>query len=877
MHLTCKISPKHFPGLRVKTFSVLLTFGLLTAHEIFAQIRDDFSDADLTTNPSWHGITDNFIVNSGLQLQLNSTVAGSSWMSTGFSSSEGHDHTWEFWIKQSFAASGANFGRVYLVSDQSDLSTPLNGYYLQMGEAGSADAIELFRQSGTARVSVCRASSGAIAASFEMRVKVLRSANGFWQLLVDYSGGRDFVLEASGIDATYTSASYFGILFTYTISNAAAFYFDDVSIDSSMPPDNNPPQLRSVEVPSSNSMQLIFSEPLDTAATDPLHYFAAPSPGHPQAAVLKDDGLTVVLSFADAFQNGHQGTLTVNGIKDLAGNEMSAAEIEFQYFVPAPVAFADVIITEIYADPSPVVRLPEEEFVEVFNRSPNPVQLKGWQFSDGPSTGRFPEYLLLPGKYLVVCAAAAIAKYETMGPAVALLNFPALNNGGDRLLLTDSAENAVDSVDYSIKWYQDDDKASGGWTLERIDPENICHYAENWTASQDPRGGTPGEKNSVYASRPDNTGPKLVSVVAVAPTVLIVNFDERVENAIPSLDQFVIIPSLGIRSIAFTDASLGRLTLTLSDEIQSGKTYSLRVVDVYDCPGNRIQEDFSTVVFVLPQRAVGGDIIINEILFNPSPTGVDFLEIFNRSEKTVDLKGWSIRNAGTLAGKNTTMVAADHSLIFPNEYRVFTEDAVVLKGEYVMGRENAFVETDLPGFNDDAGSAVLIDDKGTSIDSMFYSEEMHSTFLKDPAGVALERISIMWMVGEAANWRSAASTAGFATPGYVNSNLRANQPMDDAVIVEPEMLRLSGGRDFTQIRYRFDKVGFLANVRIFDHAGRIIREIAANALLGTEGFFRWDGDRDDGSTARMGYYFVWFEVFNDEGQVESYRKRVVVY
>jgi hypothetical protein len=878
MHLTCKISPKPNPGLRVKTFSVFLTFGLLTALQMLAQVRHDFSDADLTINPSWQGMTDNFIVNSGLQLQLNSAVAGSSWLSTPLSSSEGQAHTWEFWIKQAFAPSGANFGRVYLFSDRADLSNSLNGYYLQLGEAGSADAIELFRQSGMTRTSVFRGSSGAIAAAFEIRVKVLHSADGVWQLWVDYSGVGDFILEASGVDGTYTSASYFGILFTYTVSNVKGFFFDDVSIESSSAPDTSPPQLRSVEVSSSSSLQLVFSEPLDAGATNPQQYFAAPRSAHPRTVVLKDDGETVVLSFADAFENGHQGTLTVNGIKDLAGNEMSAAEIKFQYFVPAPVTFGDVILTEIFADPSPLVSLPEEEFVEVFNRSNNPVQLKGWQFSDGPSRGRFPEYILLPGNYLVACAPAVIAEYQSMGPAVALSNFPALNNGGDRLLLADSTGKVIDSVRYSVDWYRDDDKASGGWTLERIDPENFCGYAENWRASEDARGGTPGEQNSVYATRPDNIGPKLVSVTAIGPTVLIVTFDERIENAIPSPDQFVITPAVDIRSIEFTGATLDRLTLTLNEEIQPGKNYSLTAVDLYDCPGNRIQKDFSTAVFVLPQRAVAGDIIVNEILFNPSPTGVDFLEIYNRSEKTVDLKGWSIRNPGTSAGKNTTMVSFDHSLISPNEYRVFTEDAVVLKGEYLMGKENAFAETDLPAFNDDAGSAVLIDDKGMTIDSMFYLEEMHSPFLKDAAGVSLERISLTWLGGEAANWRSAASTAGFATPGYANSNLRASYAIDDdAVIVEPELIQLRGGSDFTQIRYRFDNVGFLANVKIFDQEGRIIRNIAANALLGTEGFFRWDGDRDDGSRARMGYYFVWFEVFNAEGQVETYRKRVVVY
>src|SRR5687767_1725714 len=141
MHITAKISVKPFPGFRLKTFSVLF-LSLLVIQNPFAQISDDFSDGDFTTNPLWHGTTSNFIVNNSHQLQLNAAVAGTSYLYTEFSSSQEENIEWEFFVKQSFAPSGANFGRFYLISDQSDLSAGLNGYYLQFGEAGSNDAVE---------------------------------------------------------------------------------------------------------------------------------------------------------------------------------------------------------------------------------------------------------------------------------------------------------------------------------------------------------------------------------------------------------------------------------------------------------------------------------------------------------------------------------------------------------------------------------------------------------------------------------------------------------------------------------------------------------------------------------------------------------------
>ncbi len=53
---------------------------------------------------------------------------------------------WRFWIKLSFNTSANNYARIYLVSDQSDLESELNGYFVQVG--GPNDSIALFKQTG---------------------------------------------------------------------------------------------------------------------------------------------------------------------------------------------------------------------------------------------------------------------------------------------------------------------------------------------------------------------------------------------------------------------------------------------------------------------------------------------------------------------------------------------------------------------------------------------------------------------------------------------------------------------------------------------------------------------------------------------------------
>jgi hypothetical protein len=177
------------------------------------------------------------------------------------------------------------------------------------------------------------------------------------------------------------------------------------------------------------------------------------------------------------------------------------------------------------------------------------------------------------------------------------------------------------------------------------------------------------------------------------------------------------------------------------------------------------------------------------------------------------------------------------------------------------------------------GSVAIINMNGVIIDSVLYTDRMHTVFLQNDEGVSLERIALEVAGNNSENWRSASSSVGFATPGYVNSNYKADiQITNDAVAVEPEILRpLVNQQDFTQIKYRFDRGGFIGNVKILDQQGRVIRQLAQNELLGTEGFFRWDGEQDNGSKARIGYYLVWFEIFDAGGMLKTYKKRVAVY
>ncbi|MCF8331517.1 MAG: hypothetical protein K9H84_03610, partial [Bacteroidales bacterium] len=144
---------------------VFVFVGLLSCLSTYAQLVEDFTDGNFTNNPQWNGDVADFIVNISQQLQLNTSGEDESYLVTANSLADSVQ--WDFWIKQSFSPSSNNNGRVYLISDQQNIETGnVNGYFLQFGESGSNDAIELFRQDGSSNTSVCRGTDGLISGSF---------------------------------------------------------------------------------------------------------------------------------------------------------------------------------------------------------------------------------------------------------------------------------------------------------------------------------------------------------------------------------------------------------------------------------------------------------------------------------------------------------------------------------------------------------------------------------------------------------------------------------------------------------------------------------------------------------------------------------------
>ena len=622
-----------------------------------------------------------------------------------------------------------------------------------------------------------------------------------------------------------------------------------------------------------SSVLLTFTVPLDVNhATNPKHY-AIKDIGSPAAVVLEQDHV-VRLVFSKAFDPQTIYTLTV---RNLLNQDRDIIPLSYHTFGQGePPTHYDLLITEIMADPSPAVGLPEVEYLEIFNPTERVISTHGLRLSDRTSTAVLPTTVLAPHEYVILCVKADQEKLATFGRVLPVSSFPSLNITGDSLQLTDGEGREIVSVAYTNDWYNDAEKKQGGWSLEMIDTRRPCGGQSNWTASVAAAGGTPGQENASKQDNPDGLGPRLINAIATVATTVVLYFDEIL---LPTPHaQVQLSDGLTVDSFAWS-ADRRRLVLRLSQSLSPRKQYTAQVGNVTDCSGNLIRDADNTVQFTLTEPAEFGDVLLSELLFYPRPNGEKFVEIYNHSEKAINLKGWKLANLDGDSLIDIKAITTEDHLLQPGQYLALTEDTKTLKGDYSMTPvENLLEIAALPSLPSTEGSLVLLNAADTVMQQMEYQDTYHHPILRSKQGVSLERIDWNMPTHEPDTWQSAASTVNHATPGYENSQVASSALSQATLTVEPKVFAPdnTGDRDYTRIHYAFAQPGGVANVTVFDAQGQAVKKLANNVTLAATGHLVWDGTDDERQRVSVGYYIIYFEIFDTEGRANVFKDKVVV-
>lgn len=747
--------------------NLLLCFCLCMGSFAGAQITESFSDGDFTNTPSWSGDNGEYIVNAGFQLQLNATVADTSYLS--FPSPFISNAEWQFWVRLNFAPSDNNNARIYLVSDVANLKGPVNGYYVRLGENGSFDSVDLWEQSGTTSTKIIDGINAHCAASNNiLRIRVTRDASGNWVMESDTIGGTNFQPEGTVFDNTHTTCNYFGVFSKYTVSNINDFFYDDIYAGPIIV-DVTAPTLVSATPTSATTLDVLFNETVDLASSQTVsNYSVNNSIGNPAAAVRDGTNLSLVhLTFTNSFVSAQNYTLTVTNVQDLNTNPITTATANFVWLPIGNPVFHDVIINEIMADPSPVVGLPNTEFVEIYNRSSSNFNLNGWVFTDGSTNGIIGNYILPAGGYLVLCAAADTASFSPFGPVVALSAFPSLNNAGDNLKILDASSNPVDSVNFDLSWYQDATKDDGGWTLELINPNAGigCSPAGNWIASGNVAGGSPGTQNSVFNNSPDVSGPVVQSAYAIDSLHVEICFNEAIDPAqLLVLSNYTISSPIGNPvALSYDTATLRCVTITLGTALTNDASYTATFSNLADCAGNPANPNSIAFDYHLVQAF---DIVINEIMADPDPPvalpNEEYIEIHNRTHFPIRLDNWTVTVGSTTRAFPSAILPADSFAVVTTE-----TSAPLYNGLHVIG------VTSFPALTNTGGTISVRTNTGLLMHSVSYLDSWYQDAAKADGGWSIEQIDPNNPCAGMSNWRASNAPSG-GTPGYRNSIYASN-------------------------------------------------------------------------------------------------------
>ena len=442
--------------------------------------------------------------------------------------------------------------------------------------------------------------------------------------------------------------------------------------------DEEPPEIVSVFVEDDRTLRVMFSEPL--AQFSPSRFTIERADGAPGPAVtsltlspgVRDE---VVLLLGSSLTGPQAYVLIATGISDEAGNvqpQTSATFFVGDLGTPQP---GDLVINEILYDP-PAPQPSTNEYVEVLNRTAQTFDLGALRLTDAADTVSVAMSVtpLGPGGYAVLVRdrEAFDAAFPDVPPEAVVLEvagFPSLNNGGDTVRLLRADDAPLDAVPYAPSWGGSDA------SLEKIDPDGPSDSPANFASSVDPRGGTPGEQNSVFAI--DTEPPTLDAADALGAVTVAALFTEPVDPATASDPaNYRIETEDGGGGPAVVSASVdaddpARVVLGLAAALGGPAGFVLIATNIADQAGN-VQPD-TRAAFFFGQGAVPapGDIVINEILYDPpapQPSSNEYVELFNRSDQTFLLREFAL-----VADDDTAFVNAGS--LAPGGYAVLVRNA----------------------------------------------------------------------------------------------------------------------------------------------------------------------------------------------------------
>ena len=517
---------------------------------------------------------------------------------------------------------------------------------------------------------------------------------------------------------------------------------------------------------------------------------------------------------------------------------------------------AQVYISEVH--PAPTGNAPE--WVELHNVSSSPITVDGWHLHDAKAIVEITR-LTIPGNSYVVLtkdAEAFLEAFAADASSVYELSLPTLNNTVDEVKLSTADTAIIDAMSYDM------DEGAPGISFERFGEQrgSTIIYQALWLPCTAPTGATPAGLNSQVLLEHD-LGVAALKIVDNAVEIVIANMGWG-QSQLSSVNVTTSSSTLRIDVKRLDRSHEHKLTISIGEFTQQSESDTVRLCVEIDVEDDRMSNNSRCITFEKPLK--NGALVVNEIMFDPAPGSKDFVELYNTTDLTIQLSGWSIGDErdeslipyGTQIQANGFIVLA-----MSNDVRLAMDSGVPI---VVRPEVN---------FNSTGDDVILRSPSGIIVDAVRYSSDWHSGVLAETKGVSLERRSPSLASNAPSTWTSSGSLRG-STPGSVNSTA-VKVKVGGSLSASPNPFssnpRSSLHPAVLSVALPFSSS--IVRLTIYTEQGLLVRRLLEAAFSGPTAAVVWDGVSESGYRVAAGPFIAVIEAVDAESNA-TYRDSCIV-
>lgn len=504
-----------------------------------------------------------------------------------------------------------------------------------------------------------------------------------------------------------------------------------------------------------------------------------------------DDGVSTEITAIDAIA----GALLP--LRLHLGSISGAAEARLQWRLPGG-SWTDIPASawQRYDDQSN-----DLEFIELQNQGSEALDVSGWRLADGIGY-RFPRYsMLAPGQRWLLIRTPRAFQERYPGIVADGTYTGSLADGGETIAVVDAADQPVTAVTYDDAqgWPAAADGPGSSLVFLGGDPDD----PDNWAASKDP-GGTPGTANSaasdgvvLVSEAMTHSDPEIDWIELHNPSSSTVDVsgwyltDDRQDPTAWRIPRGTSIGPAGYLVFDEDDFGASFRLSSLGEEVWLFAADPTGALSGYT-HGFDFGAQFNGVSFARHRTSLGedhfvrqrnptrgasnsgvrvGPLVISEVHYHPSGTGIEFVEIVNIGGTAVDLgpngegHPWRLEGTGFEFPAGAEIPAGGVALVSAGEPASF-------RAAHGLGNSVA-VYGPFPGRLDNGGETIALQQPDGEeiidgspvvpwvvIDQVDYDDDAPWPTETDGNGPSLQRIDLAAYGDDRGNWQAAASTPG---------------------------------------------------------------------------------------------------------------------